>query len=228
MRRRGDGRVGATRANVADARVDGRARGRAARDDRWRMSDDGGAREGRPRKRKLRWDADDGAAVETREIAAMGDGSRFGTGPSMVEQDAGDGPVALPDAAAIHAHLASRGVVSASAMTTLRTDDPEVTRKFAKYQDVSQRLAMRDFTDDRPESDRSPSPPPKYNRFGVKVNTREARMKDKILRERDELIEFLMERARGEFQPPRIGDRERRRGSFTCRRTSTRGTTSSA
>ena len=166
------------------------------------MSDDGGAREGRPRKRKSRWDADDGAADETREIAAMGDGSRFGTGPSMVEQDAGDGPVALPDAAAIHAHLASRGVVSASAMTTLRTDDPEVTRKFAKYQDVSQRLAMRDFTDDRPESDRSPSPPPKYNRFGVKVNTREARMKDKILRERDELIEFLMERARGEFQPP--------------------------
>ena len=90
---------------------------------------------------------------------------RFGTGVS-----AGGGGIALPDAAAIQAHLASKGVVVANAAPTLRTDDPETAKRFAKYQDVSQRLTMRDFTDDRPESDRSP-PPPKYNKFGVKVNT---------------------------------------------------------
>ena len=154
-------------------------------------------REGRPRKRKSRWDddADDGALVGVASEGAL----RFGTGPSASEQ------IVLPDAAAIHAHLASKGVVSASAISALNTDDPEVARRHAKYQDVSQRLAMRDFTDDRAEGDRSPSPPPKYNRFGVKVNTREARMKDKLLRERDELIDWLMENTRGTsapFQPP--------------------------
>ena len=111
--------------------------------------------------------------------------------------------MALPDAAAIHAHLASKGVVTANAFRALETDDPETARRYAKYQDVQQRLTVRDFVDERPESDRSPSPPPKYNRFGVKVNTREARMKDKLYRERDELIEWLMANTKpGQFQPP--------------------------
>lgn len=148
---------------------------------------------GRKRQRKSRWDTTDEDGGDASGVAAA---PRFGTGMS-----AGGGGIVLPDAAAIQAHLASKGVVAANAAQTLNTDDPETARRFAKYQDVSQRLTMRDFTDDRPESDRSPSPPPKYNKFGVKVNTREARMKDKLYRERDELIEWLMTNAR-EFQPP--------------------------
>ena len=150
--------------------------------------DDDDAR-GRKRARKSRWDTteSDGGADAANASA------RFGTGSGVV----------LPDAAAIHAHLASKGVVTANAFRALETDDPETARRYAKYQDVQQRLTMRDFVDERPESDRSPSPPPKYNRFGVKVNTREARMKDKLYRERDELIEWLMANTKpGQFQPP--------------------------
>lgn len=160
---------------------------------------------GRKRTRKSRWD-DDATTTTT-----TGDGSALVTvpGPPTTNQqrfgNAGaNASFALPDAAAIQARLASKGVVSAAATAamTLSTTDPEAARRFAKYQDVSQRLTMRDFTDDRPESDRSPSPPPKYNKFGIKVNTREARVKDRLYRERDELVEWLMANTNGEFQPP--------------------------
>ena len=142
---------------------------------------------GRKRARKSRWDtttpsegeraltmSQPGAATTTTTSVAPPPGM-FGTGPS-----AEGGTIALPDAAAIHAHLASKGVLTAPVAP--KSDDPEIVRRFAKFQDVNQRLAMRDFRDERDESERSPSPPPKYNRFGVKVNTREARMKDKLYR----------------------------------------------
>lgn len=51
---------------------------------------------------------------------------------------------------------------------------------------------MWDFVDEWLESDWSLSSSSKYNRFGVKVNTREARMKDKLYCECDEFIEWLM------------------------------------
>ena len=124
----------------------------------------------------------------------------------------GEHPIVLPDAKAIEAHVkrAASGMMTfgaiapkVAAQQAPRSDDPEVTRAYAKYVDRTQRLTMRDFRDDRAESDRSPSPPPKYDRFGVKVNTREARMKDKLFRERDELIEWLIEHVpSGEFAPP--------------------------
>lgn len=168
---------------------------------------------GRKRTRKSRWDDDDEAATTTttRTTGDKSSGSALVTvpGPPPTSQqrfgNAGaNASFALPDAAAIQARLASKGVVSAAATAamTLSTTDPEAARMFAKYQDVSQRLTMRDFKDDRPESDRSPSPPPKYNKFGVKVNTREARVKDRLYRERDELVEWLMANTNGEFQPP--------------------------
>ena len=162
---------------------------------------DGDGERGRKRARKSRWDDDDGSASAAEALVNVPAPPvpRFGGG------NAGSGgSFALPDAAAIQARLASKGVVSAAATaaTTLSTTDPEAARRFAKYQDVSQRLTMRDFRDDRPEGDRSPSPPPKYNKFGVKVNTREARVKDRLYRERDELVEWLMANTNGEFQPP--------------------------
>lgn len=39
---------------------------------------------------------------------------------------------------------------------------------------------------------RPPSPEPIYNNFGARVNTREQRAKDKLLRERTNLIEEAM------------------------------------
>ena len=154
---------------------------------------------GRKRARKSRWDTTDDAnnavALTTSSVAPPP--GMFGTGPSAEATE-----IVLPDAAAIHAHLAAKGVLAAPVVVP-KSDDPEVMRRFAKFQDVNQRLATRDFRDEREESDRSPSPPPKYNKFGVKVNTREARMKDKLYRERDELVEWLMANcAPGEFTPP--------------------------
>lgn len=48
-----------------------------------------------------------------------------------------------------------------------------------------QLLSQGKYVEDSPERDRSPSPEPVYNESGARVNTREARAKEKILRKRN-------------------------------------------
>ena len=50
------------------------------------------------------------------------------------------------------------------------SDDPEVVRQHARYVDVNQRIEARDFRDERPERERSPSPPG-YDARGARTNT---------------------------------------------------------
>lgn len=53
----------------------------------------------------------------------------------------------------------------------------------------------------RPEHDRSPSPPPIYDSQGVRLNTREVRMKEKLSRKRNSIIEQLIKED-STFKPP--------------------------
>ena len=151
-------------------------------------------REGRPRKRKSRWES------------AAGDGAGTGTG------------TAVPDASAVEARLAgivgkfgvqpsSRapahlGLAQGVGPPSADSDDPEVVRQYAKYLDANQRLDARDFRDERPERERSPSPPPRYDARGARVNTREHRIEQKLRDERNDLAGWLVARCPHLFRPP--------------------------
>jgi splicing factor 1 len=103
----------------------------------------GDDREGRPRKRRSRWEQDDssGSGGAGSALALTG-GAIGGVG----------GPV-LPDAAAIKAHLmgivakhagasgVTLGASDAVGPTPADSDDPEIVRQYARYTDVAQRLA---------------------------------------------------------------------------------------
>ena len=52
-----------------------------------------------------------------------------------------------------------------------------------------------------PEGERSPSPPPVYDRHGVRTNTRDVRARDKLTAERQEVMEALVA-ADPAFKPP--------------------------
>ena len=78
----------------------------------------------------------------------------------------------------------------------------EVVRQYARYTDVAQRIASNDFYDDRPEHARSPSPPPKYDTNGVRQNTRDMRVREKLLEQRSDLIGWLVARCPHLFRPP--------------------------
>ena len=113
-------------------------------------------REGRPRKRKSRWES------------AAGDGAGTGTGTAVPDASAVEarlagivGKFGVQPSSRAPAHLGlAQGVGAADGgPTPADSDDPEVVRQYAKYLDANQRLDARDFRDERPERERSPSPP---------------------------------------------------------------------
>ena len=144
-------------------------------------------------KRKSRWDAD-------------GDDK-----PTV-----GSAPARSGGQAAIKAHLASiaaklqggpadgtYGIGAADGgPTPAESDDPEVVKQYAKYVDITDRVRSGYFADERPEHARSPSPPPQYDKYGVRTNTRELRIKAKLEDERSELIGWLVARCPHMFRPP--------------------------
>ena len=152
-------------------------------------------REGRPRKRKSRWDADEKDDKPT-------------VGSALAVVSGGQ--------AAIKAHLASiaaklqggpadgtYGIGAADGgPTPAESDDPEVVKQYAKYVDITDRVRSGYFADERPEHARSPSPPPQYDKYGVRTNTRELRIKAKLEDERSELIGWLVARCPHMFRPP--------------------------
>ena len=152
-------------------------------------------REGRPRKRKSRWDTDEKDDKPT-------------VGSALAVVSGGQ--------AAIKAHLASiaaklqggpadgaYGVGAADGgPTPAESDDPEVVKQYAKYVDITDRVRSGYFADERPEHARSPSPPPQYDKYGVRTNTRELRIKAKLEDERSELIGWLVARCPHMFRPP--------------------------
>ncbi|XP_057952796.1 splicing factor-like protein 1 [Malania oleifera] len=54
---------------------------------------------------------------------------------------------------------------------------------------------------DRPENERSPSPEPVYNHLGIRMNTREVRLRQKLIEERQAIISSLIKKNPA-FKPP--------------------------
>ncbi|KAJ9620541.1 Branchpoint-bridging protein [Taxawa tesnikishii (nom. ined.)] len=68
-----------------------------------------------------------------------------------------------------------------------------------RIEEISQKLRINDVVP--AEGDRSPSPPPQYDNFGRRVNTREYRYKKRLEDERHKLIEKAMKVIPG-YHPP--------------------------
>eukprot|EP00250_Pteridium_aquilinum_P021501 c25145_g4_i1 orf=555-3518(-) len=79
--------------------------------------------------------------------------------------------------------------------------DPEVQALNIKLLDVNRRLQTGQVLDDREDGNRSPSPEPIYDNMGIRVNTREFRAREKLTRERIEIISELIKRNPA-FKPP--------------------------
>ncbi|XAR54931.1 hypothetical protein NMG60_11030269 [Bertholletia excelsa] len=79
--------------------------------------------------------------------------------------------------------------------------DPEVQALNARLLEISRMLQSGLPLDDRPEGARSPSPEPIYDNLGIRINTREYRARERLNRERQEIISQILKRNPG-FKPP--------------------------
>ncbi|BAH92637.1 Os04g0385700 [Oryza sativa Japonica Group] len=79
--------------------------------------------------------------------------------------------------------------------------DPEVHNLNARLLEISRMLQSGLPLDDRPEGARSPSPEPVYDNLGIRINTREYRARERLNRERQEIISQLIRRNPA-FKPP--------------------------
>lgn len=88
--------------------------------------------------------------------------------------------------------------------TTLKSPgveiDLEIPKLHAQLLEIGKKLRSG-VVDDRPLSERSPSPPPIYNSLGLKINTREARLRSKLMKQRQTIISELIRRSPN-FKPP--------------------------
>ncbi|CAO2043234.1 unnamed protein product [Urochloa humidicola] len=82
--------------------------------------------------------------------------------------------------------------------------DPEVhalNARLLQILEISRLLQSGLPLDDRPEGARSPSPEPVYDNLGIRINTREYRARERLNRERQEIISQLIRRNPA-FKPP--------------------------
>ncbi|KAK9052334.1 hypothetical protein SSX86_028963 [Deinandra increscens subsp. villosa] len=79
--------------------------------------------------------------------------------------------------------------------------DPEIQALNARLIEISRILQSGQQLDDRPEGARSPSPDPVYDNMGTRVNTREYRARERLNRERQEIISQIIKRNPA-FKPP--------------------------
>lgn len=79
--------------------------------------------------------------------------------------------------------------------------DPEVQSLNARLLEISRLLQSGLPLDDRPEGARSPSPEPVYDNMGIRINTREFRARERLNRERQEIISQLIKKNPA-FKPP--------------------------
>ncbi|KAL4439650.1 hypothetical protein ABPG75_002651 [Micractinium tetrahymenae] len=78
--------------------------------------------------------------------------------------------------------------------------DPEVLELHRKLNELNRKLLSGEV-DVPPEGERSPSPPPIYDVMGMRLNTREVRYKEKMVKSRNKLIEQLIQRD-PTYKPP--------------------------
>ncbi|KAL7147585.1 hypothetical protein ABFS83_06G117500 [Erythranthe nasuta] len=79
--------------------------------------------------------------------------------------------------------------------------DPEIQSLNSMLLEISRKLQSGLPLDDRPEGARSPSPEPVYDNMGVRINTREYRAREKLNRERQEIISQIIKKNPA-FKPP--------------------------
>lgn len=80
------------------------------------------------------------------------------------------------------------------------SNDPRVRELHDELNEVSRKILNNEL-DIPPEGERSPSPEPVYDRNGIRLNTREVRVKDRLLDRRTEIIEELI-KADPTYRPP--------------------------
>ncbi|KAF8380529.1 hypothetical protein HHK36_028016 [Tetracentron sinense] len=79
--------------------------------------------------------------------------------------------------------------------------DPEIQSLNIRLLEISRMLQSGLPLDDRPEGARSPSPEPLYDNMGIRINTREYRARERLNRERQEIISQMIKRNPA-FKPP--------------------------
>ncbi|KAL3524146.1 hypothetical protein ACH5RR_016980 [Cinchona calisaya] len=79
--------------------------------------------------------------------------------------------------------------------------DPEIQVLNSRLIEISRKLQSGLPLDDRPEGARSPSPEPIYDNMGIRINTREYRAREKLNRERQEIISEMIKKNPA-FKPP--------------------------
>ncbi|CAI9774072.1 unnamed protein product [Fraxinus pennsylvanica] len=79
--------------------------------------------------------------------------------------------------------------------------DPEIQALNSRLIEISRKLQSGLPLDDRPEGARSPSPEPIYDNMGIRINTREYRAREKLNRERQEIISQIIKKNPA-FKPP--------------------------
>uniref|UniRef100_A0A7N0V282 Branchpoint-bridging protein n=1 Tax=Kalanchoe fedtschenkoi TaxID=63787 RepID=A0A7N0V282_KALFE len=79
--------------------------------------------------------------------------------------------------------------------------DPEIQALNSRLLEISRMLQSGLPLDDRPEGARSPSPEPIYDNLGIRINTREYRARERLNRERQEIISQIIKRNPA-FKPP--------------------------
>lgn len=72
--------------------------------------------------------------------------------------------------------------------------DPEISRLKTELVEINSKLQSSDLKDDRPEEDRSPSPEPIFNNLGIRINTREVRLRRRLSDERARIISKLVKK----------------------------------
>ncbi|XP_052185123.1 splicing factor-like protein 1 [Diospyros lotus] len=79
--------------------------------------------------------------------------------------------------------------------------DPEIQAINSRLLEISRKLQSGLPLDDRPEGARSPSPEPIYDNMGIRINTREYRARERLNRERQEIISQIIKKNPA-FKPP--------------------------
>ena len=162
-------------------------------------------REGRPRKRKSRW-----------ETSEQSNGAPSTTGSALAVQKSAEavkahlaniaskfGVKSSDSRSAPNANPFAQGIGAADGgPTPADSDDPEVQQQYARFLEASRKLDEKEFTDSRPERERSPSPPPKYDNRGTRTNTRPQRVEQKLSDQRNDLAGWLVARCPHLFRPP--------------------------
>ncbi|CAL0327929.1 unnamed protein product [Lupinus luteus] len=79
--------------------------------------------------------------------------------------------------------------------------DPEVQALNSRLLEISRMLQSGLPLDDRPEGARSPSPEPVYDNMGIRINTREFRARERLQKEKQEVISQIIKKNPA-FKPP--------------------------